>query len=429
MSVEVIVGVNWGDEGKGRMVDYLAQRADVVVRYQGGNNAGHTVVNEHGTFKLHLVPSGVFNPAATNVLGPGMVIDLEGLVAEMDDLRARGVGPLNIAVSDRATICFPYHRSEDAWEEERLAGAGQRPFGSTRRGIAPAYGDRHLKKAIQVGDLLHLDALRGRLAEIVEWKNRVAVGVYGQSGGVSLDETWDWLRTYGERVSPLVRDTSALLEDAAHASRTILMEAQLGALRDIYFGIYPYTTSSCALASFAPVGSGLFGWAPERVVGVMKAFSTCVGEGPFVTEQTGEAASQLREVAHEYGAATGRPRRIGHFDALASRYGVTVQGTTELALTKLDCLTGIDPLPICTHYEYHGQRLDRFPLEAVLERCQPVYEEMPGWTEDIAETRRFDDLPAAARGYVEEIERLVGCPIRYVSVGAHRESLIDRGQG
>lgn len=426
MAIEVIVGVNWGDEGKGRMVDYLAQDADVVVRYQGGSNAGHTVVNEHGTFKLHLIPSGIFSPQVVNVLGPGTVVDLEALCGELDDLRARGVEP-NLTISDRATICFPFHRSEDAWEEERLERSSQRPYGSTRRGIAPAYGDRALKKAIQVGELLDPDTLAQRVAALVEWKNQIAGGVYGHPSAVSFEATMAWLEQYGGRVRHMIADTTALLEQAAAADRKILFEAQLGALRDVCFGIYPYTSSSCSLASFAPVGGGLFGHPLGRVVGVMKAFSTCVGEGPFVTEIADPAvAGSLREVALEYGAATGRPRRIGYFDALASRYGATIQGTTELALTKLDSLTGFGPLLICTHYELDGQRIDRFPLTSQLDRCRPVYQELPGWDADISQVRRFTDLPETAQTYVLTIERLVGFPIRYVSVGPERGCLIDR---
>ncbi|HEU4324031.1 MAG TPA: adenylosuccinate synthase [Roseiflexaceae bacterium] len=427
MAIEVVVGVNWGDEGKGRMVDYLAQDADVVVRYQGGSNAGHTVVNEHGTFKLHLIPSGIFNPDVVNVLGPGMVIDLEALCSELDDLRARGVVP-NIQVSDRATICFPFHRDEDVWEEERLEQAYNQPFGSTRRGIAPAYGDRAVKKGIQVGDLFDTAALTERVRQLVDWKNRIAEGVYGRQDAVSFEATMAWLERFGGQVRHLITDTSALLEEAARQDKKILFEAQLGALRDVYFGIYPYTSSSCALAAFAPIGGGLFGHPPSRVVGVMKAFSTCVGEGPFVTEINDSAvAGSLREVALEYGAATGRPRRIGYFDALASRYGATVQSATELALTKLDSLTGFGPLLICTHYELDGRRLDSFPLVSQLERCRPVYEELPGWSEDISGVRRFEDLPETARSYVLRIEELIGFRIRYVSVGPERGCLMDRG--
>ena len=427
MSIEIVVGTNWGDEGKGRMVDYLAQQADVVVRYQGGNNAGHTVVNEMGTFKLHLIPSGIFNPSVINILGPGMVIDIEALDKEIADLQAKGLHP-NLKISDRATICFPFHWNEDAWEEERLEHGGQTPFGSTKRGIAPAYGDRYMKKGIQLGELLYPEWLKERLSQVVEWKNLIAHGVYGKEHGVSFDEIWDWVTTFGARIQHLICDTTMLLEQAAQANKRILFEAQLGSLRDIYFGVYPYTTSSSALAAFAPIGGGLFGRGPDRVIGVMKAFATCVGEGPFVTEIVqSEVANELREVAHEYGASTGRPRRIGHFDALASRYGTYVQGATEVALTKLDSLSGRHSLSICTHYELDGKAIHNFPINAVLERCSPVYQEMEGWQEDISTIRRFEELPETAQKYVLEIERLIACPIRYISVGPERECLIDRG--
>ena len=424
MSIEVVVGANWGDEGKGRMVDYLAQQADYVVRYQGGNNAGHTVVNDHGTFKLHLLPSGVFNPHAMNVLGPGMVVDIEALADEIEQVRAAGLSDFQLCLSERATICFPFHRLQDGWEEERL---GQHAYGSTRRGIAPAYGDRTMKKAVQVGELLHPDRLRAHLQRIVEWKNLTARGVYGIEEPIKVDEVLDWACTNAERVKPLICDTVTLLDDAARTGKTILLEAQLGSLRDLNFGIYPFTTSSCTLASYAPIGAGMFGHPPDRVLAVMKAFSTCVGEGPFVTRMNAEEADQLREVAHEYGAATGRPRTVGHFDAIASRYGVHVQGATEVAMTKLDSLSGRDRLKVCIDYEYQGQRLGRFPLNAVLEEAVPIYEELPGWQEDIGGVRQFNDLPKAAQDYVLYIEKLVECPIRYVSVGPERDALITRG--
>lgn len=423
MSIQVVVGANWGDEGKGRMVDYLAQDADYVVRFQGGNNAGHTVVNEFGEFKLHLLPSGVFNPKVTNILGPGMVIDLQGLVEELEALKQRGIEP-DIRVSDRATICFPFHRMEDGWEEERL---GAKAYGSTRRGIAPSYGDRTVKKAIQLGELLHSDYLKTRLEDLVAWKNIQANGIYGKDNPIKLEEVLQWLDEYGEKVKPLIADTSVLLEKGAEDGKKILFEAQLGTLRDLNYGIYPYTTSSCTLASYAPIGGGLFGYTPDYVYSVVKAFSTCVGEGPFVTRMDADEADQLREVAQEYGAATGRPRTIGHFDAIATRYGCKVQGTTEVALTKLDSLTGLKTLKIATAYEFEGQKIERFPLNAVLDKATPIYETMDGWDEDITGVREFEDLPDAARLYVLEIERLIDCHIRYVSVGPQREALIDRG--
>ena len=423
MSIHVVCGVNWGDEGKGRMVDYLAQEMDVVVRYQGGNNAGHTVSNSHGVFKLHLIPSGIFNPQVINVLGPGVVIDVEALVDEIDRLQAAGIGPLNLRISDRAQITFPFHRDEDAWEEERL---GKQAYGSTRRGIAPAYGDRHLKKGLLMGELFYPEFLKERLKPVVEWKNAVARGVYGKPGNLTVDQVFDWAMHSGEKLKPMVTDTTALLAEAAQQGKRIMFEAQLGALRDVYFGIYPFTTSSCALAAFAPIGSGLFGYPPDQVVGVMKAFSTCVGAGPFVTEMDESEAGLLRETAHEYGAATGRPRRIGHFDAVASRFGAHVQGVTKLAMTKLDSLTGQRSLRICTAYRYDGVQFTTFPLNAVLESATPMYEEHAGWSEDVTGCRKFADLPAAAQRYVNRIEELVGKPIPYISVGPGREEMILR---
>lgn len=422
MSVEVIVGANWGDEGKGRMVDYFAQDADFVVRYQGGSNAGHTVVNEYGEFKLHLIPSGVFSKKTTNILGPGMVIDLEALVNEIEDLKNQGIVP-NILVSDRATICFPYHRLEDIWEEERL---GKNAYGSTRRGIAPAYGDRTLKKAILIGELLYPDKLKEHLSKIVEWKLLIAKGVYGKENPFNFEEIWEWTQHWGSKIIPYINDTTKILKDAVRTGKKILFEAQLGTLRDLYYGIYPYTTSSCTLASFAPIGGGLFGVKPDRIIAVVKAFSTCVGEGPFVTLMEPEDANQLREAAKEYGAATGRPRTIGHFDAVATKYGVMIQGATEIALTKLDSLTGRKTLKICTAYEYRGQRIEDFPINPVLEECKPVYIELPGWTDNINRIRNFDDLPENAKNYVLEIEKRVNCPIKYISVGPERNSLIIR---
>ena len=422
MSIMIVVGANWGDEGKGRMVDYLAQEAGCVVRYQGGNNAGHTVVNEHGEFKLHLLPSGVFNPRAINVLGPGMVIDIEALANELDEIKGRGINP-NIAVSERATICFPFHRLQDGWEEERL---GKNAYGSTRRGIAPAYGDRTMKKAMQIGELLYPERMEARLRDLVDWKMLTAKNIYNQDDSFSFEETLAWVKEFGARITPFIKDTNALLEEAEGRGEKILFEAQLGTLRDLNFGIYPFTTSSCTLAAYAPIGGGLFGHTPERVIAVMKAFSTCVGEGPFVTRMDETEADAMREKANEYGAATGRPRTIGHFDAIASHYGVHIQGATEVALTKLDSLSGLDTLKICVDYEYRGKRVGRFPLNAVLDEATPVYEEMPGWHEDISGVRTFEGLPKAAQDYVLEIERLVECRVRYVSVGPEREALIDR---
>lgn len=420
-NISVLVGLQWGDEGKGRMVDYLAQNVDVVARYQGGNNAGHTVVNEFGTFKLHLIPSGIFNSNVTNILGPGMVIDIQALSEEIDELEKSGISTANIKISDRATITFPFHRLEDNLEEERLGAAS---FGSTRRGIAYAYGERYQKKSIQMGELFYPEDLKKRITDLVNWKNLLIKNIYGSSETINTEEILDWVNKYGNKIKHYVCDTTKFLETSAEEGKKILFEAQLGSLRDIYFGIYPYTTSSCTLASYAPVGGGLFNKKIDKVIGVMKAFSTCVGSGPFVTEMPADEAGQLREIAFEYGAATGRPRRIGHFDAVATRYGAKVQGTDEIALTKLDSLSGQKKLFICTEYEINGNLHSDFPLTPALEIAKPVYLEMEGWTEDISQCRKFDKLPSAAQKYINKIEELIGYKIKYVSVGPERESLI-----
>lgn len=417
----VLVGLQWGDEGKGRMVDYLAKDADYVVRYQGGNNAGHTVVNEHGTFKLHLIPSGIFNPDVTNILGPGMVIDIEALCEEIEDLKSKGIDTSKIRISDRATITFPYHRLEDNLEEERL---GSGAFGSTRRGIAYAYGERYQKKSILIGELLYMKELEERLKGILEWKNMVIKNVYKSNETINLEETMDWLNRYGGRIKSHICNTTEILESAATEGKKILFEAQLGSLRDIYYGIYPFTTSSCTLSSFAPAGGGLFNKKIDKVIGVMKSFSSCVGSGPFVTEMPDSEAGNLRETANEYGAATGRPRRIGYFDAVASRYGAMIQGVDEIALTKVDSLSGLKELLICTEYEINGKAVTEFPLTPALEKAKPKYLKMDGWNEDITGIRDFKQLPENAKNYILKIEELVGYTIRYVSVGPERESLI-----
>ena len=420
-NITVLVGLQWGDEGKGRMVDYLAQNADFVARYQGGNNAGHTVVNQFGTFKLHLIPSGIFNPGVINILGPGMVIDIQSLSEEITELEKSGINTDSIRISDRATVTFPFHRLEDNLEEDRLGGEA---FGSTRRGIAYAYSERYLKKSIQLGELLYPDHLKKRMKGIVEWKNLLLKNVYKSSELIDLNSVLEWLFEYGKKIKHLICDTTFLLEKASSENKKILFEAQLGSLRDIYFGIYPFTTSSCTLASYAPVGGGLFNKKVDTVIGVMKAYSTCVGSGPFTTEMQESEAKNLRETAFEYGASTGRPRRIGHFDAVATRYGAMIQGTDEIAITKVDSLSGQKKLLICTEYEINGKSVTDFPLTPALEIAIPKYIEMDGWNEDISKCRNFNDLPSAARNYINKIEELIGYRISYVSVGPERESLI-----
>lgn len=418
-----IVGINWGDEGKGRMVDLIAADYDVVVRYQGGNNAGHTVVNEFGKFALHLLPSGIFRKGVVNVLGNGAVIDPEKLLEEMDELRSKGISitPENLKVSDRAPIVFPYHRDQDALEEARLADA---KYGSTKRGIAPVYGDKYMKKTIMLGELFYPEYLKKRLEGILEWKNLTLKNVYGGKT-YSLDEIWEWLMTYGEKLKPFICDTGAYLR-SVDGKKNILFEAQLGVLRDLDFGIFPYTSSSAPLAAYAPIGAGMPGTKIDSVVGVVKAYSTCVGEGPFTAEWFGEEASRLREAGAEYGAATGRPRRVGPMDIVATRYGVAMQGATEVALTKIDILSYMEQIPICVQYELNGVKTDDFPFPAAIGAAKPVIEYMPGWQCDVSNCRTFDELPKAAQDYILYIEKNIGCPITNISVGAARDEIIRR---
>ena len=419
-----IVGINWGDEGKGRMVDYLSQRFDVVVRYQGGGNAGHTVVNDRGTFALHLLPSGIFREGVVNILGNGVALDCENLVTEMETIRAAGVSisPKNLMVSHRASLLLPWHRELDALEEARLK---DKQYGSTKQGIAPFYSDKYQKKTVMAGELLHPQHLKEHLADLLEWKNLTLQKVYGAKG-YTLDELLAWVDKYCEAVKPYITNTTAFLRDAQKAGKSILFEAQLGALRDLDYGIYPYTTSSNSVAAYAPVGSGLPTAKLDEVVGVVKAYSSCVGEGPFVCEMFGEEGQKLRDAGAEYGAKTGRPRRVGPIDLVATRYGVEVQGATNIALTKLDILSYMDKIPVCAHYELDGQQTDEFPFPVCLQDAKPVIEYVDGWKCDISKARSWDELPENARKYVEYVERAIGCHIGYVSVGAERDSLIIR---
>ena len=424
MSNCAIVGINWGDEGKGRMVDLLTENYDIVVRFQGGGNAGHTVVNEYGRFALHLLPSGVFRKGVMNVLGNGVALDCENLCGEIDGLASKGVeiSPDNLMISDRASLLLPWHRMLDELEEKRLA---NKKYGSTKQGIAPFYSDKYQKKTVLAGDLLHPEYLKAQLSDLLEWKNLTLQNVYGAQP-VTMDELWAWIETYGERIKPFIRDTGAYLHDAQAAGRSILFEAQLGALRDLDFGIYPYTTSSNTLAAFAPVGSGFPGARIDEVVGVVKAYSSCVGEGPFVCEWFGEDAEKLREAGFEYGAKTGRPRRVGPVDLVATAYGVRLQNATAIALTKLDVLSYMQKLPVVTAYELDGKLTQSFPFPSALAHAKPHVEYLDGWGCDISAVRTWDELPENAKRYVEFIEAAVGCRIKYVSVGAERDACIVR---
>lgn len=417
-----IVGINWGDEGKGRMVDLLSEEYDIVCRYQGGNNAGHTVVNDRGKFILNLLPSGILRKNVVNVMGNGMVIDLEHLHHELQRLRDGGIiiTPANLKISDKAVICMPYHRLLDCLEEDRL---GDAKYGSTRRGISPVYGDKYMKKVLRMGDLLHRDIYTAILENLVAYKNLTIQNVYG-SEPVSYEEMLQWLDTYAAEFKDYITDVSLYLNQAEQEGKKIMFEAQLGALRDIDFGIYPYTSSSSTIAAYAPVGAGVPNLKLDYVIGIMKAYSSCVGEGPFTCELFGAEAEALREAGGEYGAATGRPRRVGPFDAVASRYGIRIQGCTEIALTKLDVLSYLEEIPICIHYELDGKIIDEFPYPALLTKAKPVIETVKGWHCDISKCRTKEDLPKEALDYVRRLEQLAGCHIKYVSVGAERDAYI-----
>ena len=424
MSNTAIVGINWGDEGKGRMVDLLTEDYDIVVRYQGGGNAGHTVINSYGKFALHLLPSGIFREGVTNILGNGVALDPENLWLEMQHVMSKGVPitPENLKISDRASLLMPWHRELDSLEEVRLA---DKKYGSTKQGIAPFYSDKYQKKTVLAGELLHPQHLKEHLQDLMDWKNLTLTSVYGAKG-TTMEQLEAWMDSYCEKIRPFICDTGAYLRKAQQEGKRILFEAQLGALRDLDYGIYPYTTSSNAIAAYAPVGSGLPSAKIDNVVGVVKAYSTCVGEGPFVCEMFGQEAEELRTAGFEYGAKTGRPRRVGPIDIVATRYGVQVQGATTIALTKLDVLSYLDRIPVCARYLLNGQETDEFPFPTLLAEAKPVVEYMEGWKCDISGARHWEELPEAARKYVEYVDRQIGCPIGYVSVGPERDSIIIR---
>ena len=404
-----IVGINWGDEGKGRMVDLLTEDYDVVARFQGGGNAGHTVINEHGKFALHLLPSGIFRPEVVNILGNGVALDPENLWTEMQEVMSQGVAltPENLKISDRASLLLPWHRQLDELEECRLA---DKKFGSTKQGIAPFYSDKYQKKTILAGELFYPEELREHLKDLMEWKNLTLTEVYGAEP-YTMEMLENWIAEACEKIKPYVCDTGMFLKEAQKEGKSILFEAQLGSLRDLDYGIHPYTTSSNTIAAFAPVGSGLPSAKLDEIVGVVKAYSSCVGEGPFVCE---------------YGAKTGRPRRVGPIDIVATKYGVEVQAATDIALTKLDVLSGMDKIPVCTHYMLDGKQIDRFPFPTALSHAKPVIEYFPGWNCDISGARTWEELPKEAQEYVSYIEKAIECPITYVSVGPERDSIIIR---
>ena len=372
---------------------------------------------------MNLMPSGICREDTVNILGPGVVIDLEHLYGEVQKLEEAGVSvtPKNLKISDRATICMPYHKLLDCLEEDRLA---DKKFGSTRRGISPVYADKYMKKAFRMGDLLHMDTLKKRLADVLEWKNLTVEGGY-KNAPVQVDEMFAWLEKYGTFFASFVCNTTEYLSDAMNDGKSIIFEAQLGALRDIDFGIYPYTSASTTLAAYAPIGAGAPFAKLDESIGIMKAYSSCVGEGPFTCEMFGEEAEALRMAGGEYGAATGRPRRVGGFDVVASRYGAKMQGCTYVALTKLDVLSYMDEIPVCTAYELNGEVIHTFPSDIdSLNAAKPVYEYMKGFKCDISGCRTKEDLPKEALEYIQYIEKVIECPVKYVSVGAERDAYI-----
>ena len=423
--VRTIVGANWGDEGKGKITDMLAAQSDIVVRFQGGANAGHTIINDYGRFALHLLPSGVCNPGVVNVIGPGVALDVEAFLREMDEVVAQGVPQPTVLVSERAQVVMPYHVAFDCYEEERL---GKNSFGSTQSGIAPFYGDKYQKIGLQLCQLFEPDVLREKLAHALDIKNALLVNLYHKDP-IDLDALCEKMSALAERIRPYAADTDAYLMRAVREGKRILLEGQLGTLRDPDHGIYPMVTSSSPLAGFAPVGAGVPVWAIKDIIAVTKAYSSCVGAGPFTTELFGQEAEELRKRGGdrgEYGAKTGRPRRVGWCDCVATRYGCEMQGATEVALTNMDVLGYLDEIPVCVAYELDGQRIDRFPVTPKLERCTPVYETLPGWKCDTRGIRDFADMPENARRYVAFLEDQIQCPIKMVSNGPRREEMMFR---
>lgn len=420
--VRAIVGANWGDEGKGKITDMFASKADVVIRFQGGANAGHTIINDYGKFALHLLPSGICHPEITNIIGNGVALDIPKLVKEINDVTSKGVPQPKLLVSDRAQIMMPYHVLLDTYEEERLA---DKQFGSTKSGIAPFYSDKYAKIGFQVCDLFYPDELKEKLASVCEVKNLLLKYVYHKPL-LDVDELFNTLMEYKDMIEPYVADTGAFIRQAIKDGKEILLEGQLGSLKDPDFGIYPMVTSSSTLAGYGTVGAGIPAHEIKDIITVTKAYSSAVGAGEFVSEIFGEEADKMRNHggdAGEYGATTGRPRRMGWFDCVATRYGVEVQGATQVCLTALDCLSYLDEIKVCTGYEIDGKIIKDFPNTHMLKKAKPIFETLPGFKCDIRGIKEFDKLPKEAQDYVLFIEKEIGKPITMVSNGPKREEL------
>ena len=416
-----ISGINWGDEGKSKMVDLLSSDYDIVVRYQGGNNVGHTVINEKGKFILNLIPSGILRENVVNVMGNGMVIDIKHLCEEIERLQKSGIKitPENLKISDRAIICMPYSVMQDCLEEDRLA---DRKRGSTRKGIGPAYSDKYLKKAVKMGDLLNISILANKIDAVLEYKNLLFGSVY-DARSYTLKDMLRYVEKYGKPLIPYLINSTEYLTKMHKEGKKILLESQLGSLRDIDFGIYPYTASFHTLASYAPIGAGVPNIKLDLSIGIMKAYSTCVGAGPFTVEYFGKKADDLRDAGGEYNAF-GKPGRVGPFDVVASKYGVMLQGADQVAITKLDVLSYLDEIEICVAYELDGKQITDFPYPTDLNRCKPVIKTLKGWKRDISKCRKYEDLPVEAKEYIEFIKKETGANVKYISVGAEREEYI-----
>ena len=424
--VTAIVGANWGDEGKGKITDMLGEETDIIVRFQGGSNAGHTIVNDYGKFALHLLPSGVFYDHTTSIIGNGVALNIPDLVKEVNNLVELGVPKPKILVSDRAQIVMPYHVLFDQYEEERLAG---KSFGSTKSGIAPFYSDKYAKVGFQVSELFEEESvLKEKIERVCTQKNVILEHLYHKPA-IDTEELFNTLMEYKEMVEPYVCDTSKFLYDAIAEGKNILLEGQLGSLKDPDFGIYPMVTSSSTLAGYGAIGAGIPPYEIKNIVVVVKAYSSAVGAGEFVSEIFGDEADELRKRGGdggEYGATTGRPRRMGWFDCVASRYGCRVQGATEVAFTVLDVLGYLDELPVCVGYEIDGKVTKDFPTTSDLKKAKPVYEKLPGWKQDIRGIKNYEDLPENCRKYIEFIEKELEVPITMVSNGPGRNDIIYR---
>ena len=421
MPVTAVVGAQWGDEGKGRVVDYLAQNADMVIRYQGGDNAGHTVVNEYGTFRLHHVPSGIFNPRTVNIIGTGCVVNPDTLLEELSELEAAGVNTDNLFLSARAHVTMPYHRLLDGLRERARGG---KAIGTTKRGIGPVYSHKAARVGIRLGELAYPDRVRARLRIVLPLVNH-ELELYGEPT-ISEEEIMAKVAQWQEAIGHRIVDTIPMIRSALRAGQNVLVEGQLGVMRDLDWGIYPYVTSSNPLSSFAAVGAGFPARYLTRIIGVVKAYSTAVGAGPLPTELKDETGDRLREAGQEYGATTGRPRRCGWFDGVAIRYAAWLQGFTEIAVTKLDVLDEFPEINICVAYRLpDGSITEDVPDVPLLEQVEPVYETWPGWMTSTREARRWEDLPENAQRYLKRIEELAGAPICLVSVGPHREEIVN----